>query len=225
MATATSKTFSSYFNVSIVAFPIGGILFGLLNWRFSEQKYLRAEKPETNLECPNVGSSLRKRPSWIGLAVFSLLSFIIGVFCLFQSNPHAGVPKRDELIVTKGKLAWIQKYKYGTRFGLLGVAENFEYPSKAKGMNIVRGSLESAGDEIISVEYEKGTHGPISSDKHYHNIWVLNVGTRQIRSFEETVSSWERDNRLTPWLGVAMFLSSFYLAFSARRNFQTSEQL
>src|SRR5687768_1107909 len=50
------------------------------------------------------------------------------------------------------------------------------------------------------------------------------VGDQTIRTFEETRTAWEGDNRLIPWIGVMMLAIAFALGFSARRAYQLAQQ-
>jgi hypothetical protein len=157
--------------------------------------------------------------NWQKLAFFSLLILAMGVLCLLKINPQTGVPQRAELAIAEGKLAWMQKGKYGTRFGLIGANESFNYPTKARGISAVRGALECASNKIVSVQYELDSHGPIYSDEKYHDVWGLKVGDQTVRTYEETVASWEDDNLVAPWLGAAMLGFGLFLGYLAWRTY------
>jgi hypothetical protein len=159
--------------------------------------------------------------SWQELAVYAALALVMGVFFLSQINPEGGIPAHSELASATGQLAWMEKHKYGTRFGLVGIAENFNYPSKANGMQSVRRALERAGSTTISVKYSVGED---KSQLKSHDVWALDVGDQPIRTFEETRTAWEGDNRLIPWIGVMMLAIAFALGFSARRGYQLAQQ-
>ncbi|WP_273453426.1 hypothetical protein [Nevskia ramosa] len=148
---------------------------------------------------------------WQSLAAVSLLGSVLGLACLFRTDPNAGVPSPEELVPVSGKLAWVQKQKYGTFFGLVGVAGKFDYPSKASGMGIVRDALDHAGNDVVWVLYEPSANDPIFSDQRTHNVWSLSVDGRPVRTYEETVLAWQRDNRFFPWLGAALLGCGLYL--------------
>jgi len=159
------------------------------------------------------------------MAVGSLIGAILGAAILLQVHPGTGIPAATTLMQASGKVAWVQNYKYGTRFGLVGVPEKFDYPSKASGMGVVRDALTYAGDKVIAVRYENAASGPIYSDDKYHVVWSLQVGNQPVRTYAESVSAWESDNRLAPWLGVALLGSGFYLGYMAWRGRRAAQQI
>jgi hypothetical protein len=153
---------------------------------------------------------------WKLLAFYSLVGLAAGIFCfVVQTNPKGGITPQFTLLEASGKLAWMQEYKYGTRFGLVGIDKRFNYPSKASGMGVVRDSLKHSGDSIVSVRYETDSHGPVFSDEKYHNVWKLSVGNHTIRTYTETAEAWESDNRLAPWVGLAMTACGLVLGFAS----------
>jgi hypothetical protein len=153
--------------------------------------------------------------SWQSLALVSALSFGLAIFLSTNLDPRAGIPPKSELLAASGEVSWVQERKYGTRFGLAGVAQKFEYPSKANGMGVVRKALRRGAERTVSVRYEADASGPIHSDEVYHDVWEIKVGDRVVRSYAESAAAWESDNRLTPWLAAAMALIGFYLGFTA----------
>jgi hypothetical protein len=162
------------------------------------------------------------QPSWQALTFYSLVGFGMAAVCFLNMDPRAGITAEAALLEASGRLAWVQEHKYGTRFGLVGVSERFNYPSKAEGMKEVRDALKHAGMRVVSVRYESDTHGPIYSDERFHDVWELVVGRHTVRSYAETVEGWESDNRLIPWLGSAMALCGLGLAYAAWRARRTA---
>lgn len=148
------------------------------------------------------------------LAVYGAFAMAMAVLCFSQTDPKAGIPARSELANARGQLAWVEEHKYGTRFGLVGIAASFDYRSKAGGMQTVRRALEYAGSSTISVDY---ANDELSSQKKDHEVWVLSVGSKTIRTFEETRTSWEGDNRLIPWIGAMMLAMAAFFGVHARR--------
>lgn len=153
--------------------------------------------------------------SWKILAVFSLVGLATGIFCVVGINPKVGIPPQFTLLGASGRLAWMQEYEYGTRFGLVGIDQRFDYPSKARGMAVVRDSLKHSGDSIVSVRYKIDSHGPIYSNENYHDVWELSVGNHTIRTYAESAEAWESDNRLAPWVGLAMTSCGLWLGFAS----------
>lgn len=157
---------------------------------------------------------------WRFLALISLLSCAMSIFCFEQMYPRIGVPEKGSLLQSVGKVVWVKEYRYGTRFGLTGTGAWFVYPSKATGTGSVRDALISSPSDDVSVLYESETHGPIYSSDRYHDVWELTIGGRAIRTYEQSAAAWELDNRLIPWLGAAMGLCAIVLghgAWKARR--------
>jgi len=153
--------------------------------------------------------------NWKALAAVSALGFGMAIF--IGLYPKTAVTPEDALLQASGKLAWVQEHRYGTRFGLVGVDAQFNYPSKARGMGIVREALQQAGEQPIAVRYERDTHGPVYSDERYHDVWVLSVGGRTVRSFGETEQARADDDSLMPWLSTAMAACGLLLGFAAWR--------
>jgi hypothetical protein len=166
---------------------------------------------------------VQTRYRWQVLAFFSLLSAGWGLSYLVHADPKTGITPEAALVEANGKLAWMNENKYGTRFGLVGVTEQFEYPSKAGDMGAVRISLRQSGNEIVSVRYEIRTHGPIYSDDAYHDVWELTVGDRGIRTYGETSAAWEADNRIGPWFGLVLVASGIFLGYVSRQTYRAAK--
>ncbi|WP_150132231.1 hypothetical protein [Dokdonella koreensis] len=167
---------------------------------------------------------MNKQYNWQYLAFCSLVGFVMAAICLVNLDPKAGIAAEDTLLEATGKVAWIEEYKYGTRFRLAGISERFDYLSKAKGMGAVRNALNQAGDRVVSIRYERKTHGPVYSDDRYHNVWELTVGDRAIRTYAASAAAWESDNRLVPWLGSATGFCGLGLGYAAWRMRRTAQQ-
>ena len=163
-----------------------------------------------------------KPNSWKSHAFISLLGFGLALFAL-QVDPEDGIQQHNDLLKADGKIAWVENYTYGTRFGLLGVTKKFNYPSKGRGMGAVRDALENAGDNNVSILHESDTHGPIYSDERYHDVWVINIGGQSIRTYEETLEAWKEDNNIAPWLGWIFLISSLFLGFVSWHKYKNSQ--
>jgi hypothetical protein len=158
--------------------------------------------------------------SWQELAFYAALALGMSCFFYLHADPQAGIPARSALVSATGKFAWMEEHKYGTKFGLVGTARCFDYPSKADGIGEVRRALKNAGDTAISVEYLANDESP----EECHEVWVLSVGDQRIRTFEETRTAWENDNRQMPWIGTMMLVLGFAFGFWARRAYRTDQQ-
>lgn len=167
---------------------------------------------------------MNKQYNWQYLAFCSLVGFVMTAICLMNLDPKAGIAAEATLLEATGKVDWIEEYRYGTRFGLVGISERFDYLSKAKGMGAVRNALNHAGGRVVSVLYESKTHGPMYSDDKYHNVWELTIGDRVVRSYAVSAASWESNNRLVPWLGSAMGFCGLVLGYGAWRAHRTAQR-
>jgi hypothetical protein len=162
--------------------------------------------------------------TWKFLAFYSLLALIMGVFVFSHADRKAGIVPDATLVEASGRLASMQDYKYGTRFGLMGYAERFDYLSKAGGMGKVRDALRNSGDKIVHVRYAKESYGPLFSDEKYHGVWVLAVGEQQVRSYAETAAAWEADNKFAPLMGLIMTVCGLSVACGAWHARQAAQQ-
>src|SRR5689334_16399891 len=114
---------------------------------------------------------MNSRYSWQWLAFCSLLGFAIAILCFLNMDPLNGIPAESALLQATGKVTWVQEFKYGTRFGLTGTSEKFDYPSKAGTMSVVRNALSNSSHEVVAVRYGTKTHGPMYSGDRYHDVW------------------------------------------------------
>ena len=151
-----------------------------------------------------------------GHHLLGVVSILAGVAILVLVDGDAGVVDESALLAAKGRVAWVEKHKYGVRFGLDGVDRNFSYPSKGGGADSVRDALAGAGDETVRIRYEPDAHGPWGSDVRYHDIWAMSVGDRVVRSYEGTAGGYRDDNAVAPWLGGFFVLGGAVLLMSAR---------
>jgi hypothetical protein len=154
--------------------------------------------------------------NWLGLAFWSALAFALGGFCIAQKDPRVDFPEYSSLAHAEGRLAWMQKRKYAVHFGLVGISQKFDYQSSAGALGVVKDALASAGNEPVSVKYEIQTHGPIYSDRKYHDIWEVTISGKPIRTYAQTTErAWRNDGRLFFLLGIAMLGGGFYLGYAA----------
>lgn len=152
------------------------------------------------------------------LLFWSIVCLAAALLMLTQVQPRAGIPSAESLKVATGIVAGIERYKYGVRFGLVGTSELFNYPSKSNAKDRVEAALRSAGTQMISVRYEAETFKPIYSEQRYHNIWEISVGGTSIRTYTETSSAQEQDNKIAPWLGAIFGFGGIFLGLQAYRG-------
>lgn len=147
--------------------------------------------------------SLYKRALGNDLIV-SLLSMVIGT--MFLTNlPGSGVPRPEDLKRETGMVGWVQQYGYGVRFGFAENTRLFDYPSKGRAVGFVNDSLESAGDDIVSVLYDPaGSSRPIYTNREYFNVWDLQIAGQPIRTYEEITLAWQRDDLIGQLLGAVL---------------------
>ncbi len=144
-------------------------------------------------------------------------AFAAAAVCFTNLDPKAGITAEAALQQTSGKVAWVDERKFGTRFGLAGHAERFNYPSKANGMGAVRNALIHANEQMVSVHHDGEGRSPIFSDDKCHDVWALTIEGREIRTYAESAAAWESDNRLKPWLGSAMVVCGLVLGYAGWR--------
>jgi hypothetical protein len=158
---------------------------------------------------------------WRKLTFFAIAAFAFGVFILSTITPTLGVPEYAALAHAEGKLSWIERYKYGVHFGLVGVNKSFNYLSKAGELGMISNRLANAKMEPISLMYEVQLNSPILANQNYYNVWEITIAGYPIRTYAEVKAGWQNDNRVAPFVGGAMLLCGLglgYVAWGARRT-------
>src|SRR6185312_15576367 len=160
-----------------------------------------------------------QRPYAIALlAFFSLVGLALGIYAL-RVNPRDGIVPESSLLETSGKLSWMKEYLYGVRFGLVGIAEKFDYSDKTGDIATVRAALEGLSIQTVTVRYAPQTHTALDSKYAYHNVWALTVDNRKIRTYAKSADAWGSDNRIGTWVGLFFTVGGVLLAWVAFWSF------
>ena len=129
-------------------------------------------------------------------------------------DPTHGLPAYDELQEIQGRIAWIEPYKFGVRFGFDGDDRNFAYLSKADAHHLVTQHLVSAGDHLIAVLAElDDSHSPLYNDKEYHVVFQVAVGEKTVRPYQDVAAAWASDNKLMLLLGILLLPSGSFIGW------------
>lgn len=151
-------------------------------------------------------------------AVSMVLGLCIGFFQLTQVN--SGFPFKEELREKSGLVSWVQKHKYGIRFGFVNESMNFNYPSKADGQDVVKDSLMNSEGKIVTILYDAtDTHSPIYSSKVYHDFFQLSVDGLLVRSYAESEKAWRSDNKLMPIIVALFLLGGIYIWRKTKKQY------
>ena len=148
---------------------------------------------------------------------FAALCFLLAGFALYSWLTFEGIPPRSALQSASGKVSWMQKDKYGVKFGLTGVSKSFIYASKGNAMGLVRETLSRSDDPVITVLYDPNDpSGPIFSKDTYYSVFELEVGGTPFRSHAEIAEGWQSDQNFALWLAAVLALIGLYLARVSR---------
>lgn len=158
------------------------------------------------------------------LGAFAALSFALAAFTLVPAlDRDAGIPDFSALAEARGHVQHVSPQRYGVRFRLQGRAATFEYPSKARGYDIVKSALLAAGDREVSVLFDPHARRPWFSTEPYYGVWQLAVEGQPVRTLAEAKAGWRSDNAITPWLSAWFLLSGCYFFVSALRARRSRE--
>lgn len=158
--------------------------------------------------------------SYLSLSVVSMF-FALGIGYVYITQENSGYPLRGALVETQGYVSWVEKYKYGIRFGLTTSELNFVYPSKANGQGVVlEALLNSKGKQARFSYLSSEPKGPLYNDVKYYTVFELFVENIPIRTYEQTEKAWKGDNKLTPFIFVLFFGGSIYIWRKTKRGFQ-----
>lgn len=161
--------------------------------------------------------------NWLGLALV-VASVALGIFATLFVRPSTGIPEKSPLLLAQGHVAWIENYRGGIRFKLREFDEVFDYSSKSGSADSVKAALQSGDTLTVAVAYGAEKHTPWGSDFSYHNVWELSIGNNPIRTFADTSSAWQSNNRFAPWGGAMLLLCAGMIArgiwkdMSSRKN-------
>lgn len=144
----------------------------------------------------------------------ALFGLLVGPFIVYKflSDPTAGIPAVDELVVINGKIDWIESGDYGVHFGLDGYSMSFVYHSKAGGLQQVSNalSLHQGKQAEVMVKLEDA-HGPMDSAIVDLHVFQLVIDGIVIRTYEQTSKAWLQDNKVAPYIGIFFTLAGLIL--------------
>jgi hypothetical protein len=159
-----------------------------------------------------------QQAKWPGMAVMSLFSMAMGIFFLLFYDSQ--LQAEDNLLQASGQLSWVKKHRYGLSFALKDQPQMFAYSRNSGASDKVKKVLEAAGEKIVSLRYEKETHGPIYSDDRYHSVWEIQIDQQVVRTYPQIKAAITADEKLVPWLGWGFFCSGLYFAHIARKSYR-----
>lgn len=157
--------------------------------------------------------------------ILALGLLIIGLLILraYIMDPTRGLPAYGELQAIQGRVAWVDPYEFGVRFGFSGDSRGFAYLSKAEAHHKVTKHLVNAGDRLITVLAElDDSHSPLYSDKTYHVVFQVVVGEQLVRSYQEVADAWAGDNKLMLLVGILLLLSGGFTGWQTHAKHKPS---
>lgn len=152
--------------------------------------------------------------------LIAALSLVGGAALLvdYFRDPTGGLPMRGDLVPAEGEVIWVDKYRYGIRFGFNDDERKFNYPSKARELGLVRQSLESASGEITTVLIDPArSSSPLYSENIYFTVFEIRVGGHVVRSYSQISEKWMNDQSLMPYLGSFGILGGLWIFWSTRK--------
>jgi hypothetical protein len=152
------------------------------------------------------------------LGAYAALCFALAVATVGASlDLDDGIPDISSMAEAHGRVLNVSPYKYGVKFRLHGRAETFNYPSKAKGYDVVESALVAAGNGTVAVLFNPTPNTPWSGADAYCDVWQLAIDGKSVRTVEESIKGWRSDNVIGRWLFASFFLSGLYLSWLAWR--------
>ncbi|MCC2958269.1 hypothetical protein LK542_21860 [Massilia sp. IC2-477] len=147
------------------------------------------------------------------LAAFAALSFALAAGTWAPALDHsAGIPLVSELREARGPLASITPHRYGIKFRLYGRAEIFDYPTKAKGYDLVKSALTTAENKEIALLFNPEPRMSRFRSEAYYDVWQLSVDDRPVRTVADSKEGYRSDNAVASWLLVCFLLSGIYFS-------------
>lgn len=147
------------------------------------------------------------------LAVLSLALAALTAPPAFDRD--AGMPDVSTLAEARGRVEQVDPQRYGVRFRLHGHTAIFDYPSKARGNDLVKAALLAAGKREVVVSYDPAPRRPLFSAVSRYDVWQLAVEGKPVRTIAQAQAGWRADNAITPWLFAWFLFSGCYLALLA----------
>ncbi len=162
--------------------------------------------------------------------LIAALSFFGGaaMLVIYFEDPSDDFPAYETLSKVEGEIAWVQKHRYGVRFGFRNDGRGFNYPSKARELGLVRRSLESSSGSKTAVLIDPGrSHSPFYSDEVYFTVFEIRIDDKIVRSYPEISDEWMSDQRLMPYLGGFGLLAGLYIFWFScklKKHTETGEE-
>jgi len=150
---------------------------------------------------------------WLSQMIGSLFAMIFGLW--FLLGRESQLQAEHSLLNASGQVAWVQAHRYGVHFAFKDQQVQFNYSDSAGASGEVLKALRRANDSLVQLRYEQDEHGPIYSDERYHDVWQLQVGERQVRSYVQVFKARSRDEALSPWLGGFFLVCGLFMAWQA----------
>ena len=89
------------------------------------------------------------------------------------------------------------------RFRLDSTERHFVYLAKGGAADRVFVSLKGAGQREVSILYDpQEPHSPPFDDGDYYTVYSVKIDSKEIRSYDEVVATWNADSRLGLWAGA-----------------------
>jgi hypothetical protein len=159
------------------------------------------------------------KPTSPFLLIFAALSFAISAFALYSWATYPGLPEVDQLRSASGHVTNVEEGRYGTRFALEGVPQEFNYASKGGSVELARTALTRANRPILTVWFDpQRTVGAPGTGETFYEVYQLAADGNVVRSRKDVEDAWASDMRIALWLGIFFALNGFFLANRAWKS-------
>lgn len=152
----------------------------------------------------------------------SVISLGWAVFFLFFYDSH--IQQEHELLEVRGQVGWVSQHKYGLHFALKDQPQQFSYSDVSGDVSKVRKALRTAGKEVVILQYEKRTHGPVDSDESYHEVWSIRTDQEQIRSYQQVLANQLKNDSMMPYIAFGFLFGGLYLGYIAMKSFRAGSK-
>ncbi|WP_189454550.1 hypothetical protein [Cognatilysobacter bugurensis] len=152
------------------------------------------------------------------MLLYAVLSLAISIIAFYSWVSYSGLPELSQLKIATGRIVWVEKGRYGIRFDLERVPEDFNYASKGGAVDRVHSAINSAVGQPITVWFDPAqTVGAPGTDEEFYEVYQLSVSGSVVRPLKDVEEAWGSDMKFALWLSAFFALNGVFLGIRAWR--------
>ena len=159
------------------------------------------------------------KPSKGALLTYAALSLAISVLPFYSRATFRGLPDLDDLQKASGRVASVERGRYGIRFALDGVVKQFNYASKGNAVDLVLRTLTTPDRPVITVHFDP--HDPVGApgtDEAFYDVYQISTNGKVVRALDAVEAAWRSDQQFALWLSLFFVLNGGVLAWCAKTS-------